>query len=71
MKKKKEPFSVVWQRHKSKYLMILTLFMIGANLSREKLRELGIKPLIHGVLLWLVLSVVWCLAIHFKLIGIQ
>ena len=55
----------------SKYLMILTLFMIGANLSREKLRELGIKPLIHGVLLWLVLSVVWCLAIHFKLIGIQ
>ena len=50
----------------SKYLMIMTLFVIGANLSREKLRELGIKPLIHGVVLWVLLSTIWCLAIHFN-----
>lgn len=49
----------------SKYLMVFTLFIIGANLSREKLKELGIRPLIHGVLLWLILSTVWCLAIYF------
>lgn len=49
----------------SKYLMVFTLFIIGANLSREKLKELGIRPLIHGVLLWLILSAVWCLAIYF------
>lgn len=48
----------------SKYLMIFTLFIIGANLSREKLRELGIRPLLHGILLWVILSAVWCLAIY-------
>ena len=47
----------------SKYLMVLTLFFIGANLSREKLRELGFKPVVHGVILWLILSAVWCVAI--------
>ena len=52
----------------SKYLMIFTLFMIGANLSRQKLRTLGIRPLLHGVVLWLILSVIWCLAIYFKLV---
>jgi uncharacterized integral membrane protein (TIGR00698 family) len=48
----------------SKYLMVMTLFIIGANLSRQKLKELGIRPLIHGIALWLILSAVWCLAIH-------
>ncbi len=48
----------------SKYLMITTLFLIGANLSRSKLKELGLKPVIHGVLLWLILSSVWGAAIH-------
>ena len=55
----------------SKYLMVFTLFMIGANLSREKLRELGLRPLIHGVILWLVLSVVWCLAIYFQWVNVR
>jgi uncharacterized integral membrane protein (TIGR00698 family) len=53
----------------SKYLMIFTLFMIGANLSRAKLKELGLRPLLHGVTLWLILSSVWCLAIYFKLVN--
>ena len=48
----------------SKYLMVVTLFLIGANLSRAKLKELGLKPVLQGVILWLVLSTVWCLAIH-------
>lgn len=41
------------------HLMILTLFLIGANLSREKLRELGMKPVLMGICLWIVLSTVW------------
>ncbi|MDD4816614.1 MAG: putative sulfate exporter family transporter [Victivallaceae bacterium] len=53
----------------SKYLMITTLFLIGANLSREKLKELGLKPVIQGVVLWVVLSVAWCAAIHFNWIN--
>ncbi len=47
----------------SKYLMITTLFLIGSNLSREKLKELGIKPVIHGIILWFILAAGWCLAI--------
>ena len=52
----------------SKYLMITTLFLIGANIDRNKLKELGLKPVIHGVILWIILSVSWCLAIHCGLI---
>jgi len=48
----------------SKYLMIFTLFIIGANLSRGKLRELGARPLLHGILLWMLLSIIWCGAIY-------
>lgn len=47
----------------SKYLMVLTLFLIGGNLSRSKLRELGMKSVLHGVLLWLILAAIWCVAI--------
>lgn len=46
-------------------LMILTLFLIGANLNRAKLRELGLRPVLHGVALWIILAGIWCAAIHF------
>ncbi len=52
----------------SKYMMIVTLFLIGANLNRAKLKELGLKPVIHGVVLWIILASVWCAAIHFGLV---
>ncbi len=47
----------------SKYLMVTTLFLIGANLSKDKIKELGLKPVLHGVILWIILSVGWCIAI--------
>ena len=43
--------------------MIVTLFLIGASLSRETLRNVGAKPLIQGVLLWIVISVVSLFAV--------
>jgi uncharacterized membrane protein YadS len=49
----------------SKYLLIVTLFLIGSNLSRSKLKELGIRPVLQGFLLWVILATVWCCAIHF------
>ncbi len=49
----------------SKYLMITTLFLIGANLSRSKLKELGLRPVLHGVILWAILASAWCAAIYF------
>lgn len=50
----------------SKYLMVMTLFLIGANLDRAKLRELGIRPVLHGVILWVILSVIWGCAVAFN-----
>lgn len=37
--------------------LTLTLFLIGAGLSRKVLSSVGIKPLLHGVLLWIIISV--------------
>lgn len=36
--------------------LTLTLFFIGAALSRDVLKSVGVKPLIQGVLLWIVIS---------------
>lgn len=36
--------------------LTLTLFFIGASLSADTLKAVGIKPLIQGVLLWIVIS---------------
>ena len=43
--------------------MIVTLFLIGASLSRETLKKVGIAPLIQGLILWLVISVVSLFAV--------
>jgi uncharacterized membrane protein YadS len=38
--------------------LTLTLFLIGAGLSAKTLRTVGWRPFLHGVLLWLFISVV-------------
>ncbi|MBK7393761.1 MAG: putative sulfate exporter family transporter [Chloracidobacterium sp.] len=38
--------------------MTVTLFLIGASLSRETLKKVGVAPLIQGVFLWIVISCV-------------
>lgn len=37
--------------------LTLTMFFIGASLSTDVLRSVGVKPLIQGVLLWVVISI--------------
>ena len=37
--------------------LTLTMFFIGASLSMDVLRTVGIKPMIQGVLLWIVISI--------------
>ena len=32
----------------------------------EKLKELGVRPVLLGVILWVILSVLWCTAIHLE-----
>ncbi len=36
--------------------LTITLFFIGASLSREVLKSVGLKPLVQGVALWVVVS---------------
>ncbi|MCI1647059.1 MAG: YeiH family protein [Bacteroides sp.] len=37
--------------------LTITLFFIGASLSRDVLKAVGVRPLVQGVLLWLTISV--------------
>lgn len=44
---------IVWTAHK---LLTLTLFFIGAGLSRSILKAVGVKPLVLGILLWIFIA---------------
>ena len=37
-------------------LLILTMFFIGASLSKNAIKTVGVKPLIQGIILWIVIS---------------
>ena len=37
--------------------LIITMFFIGASLSTDVLKAVGIKPLVQGVLLWILISI--------------
>lgn len=37
--------------------LIITMFFIGASLSKDVIKSVGVKPLVQGVLLWIVISV--------------
>lgn len=53
----------------SQNVMILTLFLIGSNLNRSKLRELGFKPVLQGIILWIILATAWGVAISCGLVA--
>lgn len=42
--------------HVAKRLLVVTLFLIGASLTRETLKAVGIRPLILGIALWACVS---------------
>lgn len=45
--------------------LTLTLFFIGASLSRDVLKAVGVRPMIQGVLLWIVISLSTLVYIYF------
>jgi uncharacterized integral membrane protein (TIGR00698 family) len=45
-------------------ILVLTLFFIGASLSRSTLKQVGIKPLILGVVLWFFIGVISLIFIY-------
>jgi uncharacterized integral membrane protein (TIGR00698 family) len=40
----------------AKQMLVATLFLIGSSLTRATLQKVGLRPLIHGVLLWLIVA---------------
>jgi uncharacterized integral membrane protein (TIGR00698 family) len=48
----------------SKIGLTVTLFLIGAGLSRETLKTVGFKPIVQGVILWGLVSVLSLLVVR-------
>jgi uncharacterized integral membrane protein (TIGR00698 family) len=46
----------VWVAAAARRSLVLTLFLLGAGISRDALRRIGARPLVQGVLLWLVVA---------------
>lgn len=38
-------------------LLILTMFFIGASLSMDVIKSVGVKPLVQAILLWIIISI--------------
>ena len=47
----------------SKKLLTVTLFLIGCGLSVSALKKVGIKPMLLGVILWVIISVTTLLVV--------
>lgn len=43
--------------------LTLTLFLIGAGLSKDALKKIGVKPLLQGIILWAFISIMSLLVI--------
>ena len=56
--------------HLGKVGLTATLFLIGTSLSVKTLKQVGARPLIQGVVLWIVVGTASLAAIYYKVIGI-
>jgi len=50
-------------------LLVVTLFLIGAGVSRETRKSVGFRPMVQGVTLWVIVSSVTLAAILSRRIG--
>ena len=58
-----------WVAKAAQRSLVLTLFFIGANLTRDALRKVGLRPFLMGVALWILVAGLSLAAIHRHLIG--
>jgi len=56
--------------HLGKAGLTATLFLIGTSLSKKTLKQVGVRPLLQGILLWVMVGSASLAAIYFKLISI-
>ncbi|HEY3250554.1 MAG TPA: putative sulfate exporter family transporter, partial [Ignavibacteria bacterium] len=38
--------------------LVITLFLIGAGLSIDKIKSVGLKPIVQGIILWFLISII-------------
>ncbi len=53
-----------WLGRAGRVGLTLTLFLIGSGLTRESLKRVGIRPLVQGVVLWIIVAAVSLLLIR-------
>jgi uncharacterized integral membrane protein (TIGR00698 family) len=56
--------------HLGKLGLTATLFLIGTGLSKETLKRVGARPLVQGIVLWIVVGSASLAAIYFRVISI-
>lgn len=63
-------FTLVWDGlfATARQALVVTIFLIGTGLSREVVRRLGVRPMLMGVLLWLIVSMATLMAVYYRLI---
>ena len=61
----------VWQALSAvaRQFLVLTLFLVGSGLTREVLQKIGIWPMLQGVSLWIIVSILTLVAICTGLIA--
>jgi len=50
--------------------LTVTLFLIGTGLNRETLRKVGVRPLVQGLTLWIIVGTVTLALVHFNYIRV-
>lgn len=58
-----------WFEQGARRLMVLTLFLIGAGLTKSTLRAVGAKPFVQGMILWICVSALTLAAIAQGYVG--
>ncbi|HKJ82175.1 MAG TPA: putative sulfate exporter family transporter, partial [Ignavibacteriaceae bacterium] len=48
----------------SKKILTVTLFLIGAGLTRERIKAVGVRPLLLGISIWIIISLVSLFAVQ-------
>jgi uncharacterized membrane protein YadS len=56
--------------HLGKTGLTATLYLIGTGLSRQTLRQVGVRPFLQGISLWIVVAGVSLTAIYMRWIAI-
>lgn len=54
----------------ARHVLVLTLFLVGAGVSRDAIKQVGARPLVLGVLLWIIVASATLAAILFGVLEV-